>query len=358
MHESQEFLEILARLAPGTPLREGLDTISRLGKGALILIANKDEADRVVKIGFELETEFTPQKLTELSKMDRAIVVDRALRTILYANAHLVPDPDLPSQETGTRHLTAEKVARQINAPVIAVSASKDRVTLYYGPHRYILPDLNTLVARVNQALRILEQYRSTLDDLLWELTALEFEGRVLFDDLANVIQLMVQMLQVKDDIERWFVELGEEKALHQQLLDWLMLEVGVRFHLLIRDYRRNRRPVEKLVEEIRRLPPEKLFDTEEVLRILGYEDLDEEMDTPLSPRGYRVLHEIPRLPSSVAERVVATFGNLQRVAEASEEELMRVKGIAVVRARAIRAGLMRLRAMYNALQEGRPHGR
>ncbi len=357
MQQPDEFMELLYHLAPGNPFREGLDTITRLGKGALILIADKEQADEVVQSGFALDTEFTPQKLSELSKMDRAIVVDRAFRRILYANAHLVPDADIPSGETGTRHLTAEKVARQIDAPTIAVSASKDRVTVYYGQDHYILPDLNTLIARVNQALRILEQYRSTLDDLLWELTALEFEGHVLFDDLASTIQLMVQMLQVKGDIERWFVELGEEKQLHQQMLEWLMLDVGVRFQLIVRDYQRNERPVDDLVGEIRDLPPDKLFESEEVLGVLGYEDLDENLDTTLSARGYRVLHEIPRLPSSVAERVVGTFGSLPQIAEAEEEELMRIKGIAVVRARAIRAGITRIKSMYNSITEMR-HGR
>lgn len=345
-------------MAPGTLFREALDSITSLGKGALILIANREHAATVIDSGFEINSEFTPQKLTELSKMDRAIVVDDNFKNILYANVLLVADSDIVSQETGTRHLAAEKVAKQIQAPVIAVSGSKERVTVYYGETRYILPDFSTLNARVNQALHILEQYRSTLDTLLWDLTSMEFERRVVAEDLASAIQLIVQMLRVEKDTKRWFVELGEEKALHQQLLEWLMLDVETRFHLILKDYQRGARKVETLIRDISRLPHDKLFETEAVLAVLGYADLDEEAVLTLVPRGYRVLHELHRLPSTVANRVVKAFGKLDCIVDASEADLMKIKGIAGVRARTIRAGMMRMEAMYNSMNQEIRHGR
>ncbi len=355
MIQDEAFLEILAKLAPGTPLREGLDGITSLGKGALILIADKDHAAHVVQSGFEIDTDFTPQKLTELSKMDRAIVVDHDVRKILYANAFLVPNQKIASKETGTRHLTAEMVAKQIQSPTLAVSASKDRVTLYFGEIRYILPDFNMLTARVNQALHILEQYRSTLDNLLHSLTALELDDRVLSDDVCSVIQLMVQMFKVREDVERWFIELGDEKVFQEQLLEWLMLDVGERFYLILKDYqRKDRKSVIALAKRVVALPPEKLFETDEIMRILGYDDFDEETEFSLTPRGYRILHELPRLPTAIAKRLVSRYGKLSRIVKATEEDLFKIRGIGMVRARMIRAGMHRMQAMYNAIPEER----
>lgn len=358
MSEGQAFLDILAQLAPGTAMREALDSITRLGKGALILIADREKAAKVIQSGFEIDTEFSPQKLTELSKMDRAIVVDESLRRILYANVLLVPDHRFTSRETGTRHLSAELVAKQLQAPTLAVSASKDRVTLYYGEVIYILPDFTILTARVNQALHILEQYRNTLDTLLTELTALEFDGRAMADDVASVIQLMVQMMQVESDVQRWFIELGNQKYLQEQLLEWLMLEVEKRFLLLLKDYQhKERATVLPLARKIQALPREKLLETESVMATLGYEDLDEISELNLHPRGYRVLHEIPRLPSMIAKRLISRHGQLLNIVEAGEEDLIKIKGIGMVRARTIRAGLMRIKAMHSAIPQVMRHG-
>lgn len=353
--QTETFLDILAKLAPGTPLREGLDGITSLGKGALILIAHQEDAEEVVQSGFKLNTDFTPQKLTELSKMDRAIVIDKDLRKILYANAFLVPNQKITSKETGTRHLTAEMVAKQVQAPTLAVSASKDRVTLYFADVRYILPDFATLTARVNQALHILEQYRSTLDNLLHNLTSLELHDRVLSDDVCSVVQLMVQMFKVREDVERWFIELGDEKAFQEQLLEWLMLDVGERFYLILKDYqRKDRRSVIALAKKVVALPPETLFEADEIMKIMGYDDFDEETEFALTPRGYRILHELPRLPSAIAKRLVSKYGKLNRIVSAKEEDLIKIRGIGMVRARMIRAGMHRMQAMYNSMPEER----
>jgi len=335
---------ILKATAPGTPLRQAIDNIVDLGRGGLLVIANEEKAKEVVQSGFELRTRLTPERLVELSKMDRAIVIDEGLQTILYANAYLVPDPEIPSEETGTRHLTAEKVAKQLEVATIAISASRGRVTIYHGPHKHTLRDVITLTARANQALRILEQYRATFDDLSRELTALEFEGRVLPYHVANLIQTIIQMLTIQDEIERIFLELGEEKELMELQLDWLMLDVLDDLVLVIRDMQANKKPPEKIIKEIQALSPEDLLSTEKIMEALGYEAGEETLDETIPSRGYRVLHQIPRIPLSVIERLVARFGTLQQIMEASEEELMEVKGIAEVRARAIRLGLQRLK--------------
>jgi diadenylate cyclase len=338
-------LTILEKVSPGTPFREAIDSIMRMRNGALILVADLDQANQVVQTGFFLDTQLTPQRLVELAKMDRAIVVSEDLEKIFYANAYLVPDPSIPSNETGTRHLTAEKVAKQLGCATIAISESKmGRVTIYYGHLRYVLPDIAALSARVNQALRVLEQYRITFDELSRELTALELEGRVLPYHVANIIQNIVQMLDTEDEIRRYFVELGEEKELMELLLEWLMLGLRDQLELLVEDFRATNRNIHAIIEEIRHLPPEDLLSTEKIMEVLGYAAGEEALDAVIPSKGYRVLDQIPRLPRSISERLIEELGSLKAILRAGEKELMEIKGIAEVRARAVKSGLKRLK--------------
>lgn len=339
------FLKVLEKVAPGTPLRDAINSIVQMRNGGLIVLSDLEKAREVVQAGFFLDTEFTPQRVVELSKMDRAIVIDEGLKRIYYANAYLVPDPHIESDETGTRHLTAEKVARQLNVATIAISAERmGRVTVYYGPIKYVLQDISVLSARVNQALRILEQYRVTYNELSGELMALELEGRVLPVHVANTLQNVVQILDTEEEIRRWFVELGEERELMELLLEWLMVDVKEQAELLVRDFQENRKSPRTLLEEIRRLLPEDLLSTEKILEILGYESSEDMLDRVLPSRGFRVLSQIPRLPMTVIEDLVSAFGSLRAILRATEQDLMEVKGIAEVRARAIRSGLRRLK--------------
>lgn len=342
--KAKALLQVLEATAPGTQLRHAINSIVDLGRGGLLVIAPEEKAKEVVQSCFDLHTEMTPPRIVELSKMDRAIVIDEDLKTILYANAYLVPDPSVTSGETGTRHLTAEKVAKQLEVPAIAVSASKGRVTVYFGEHRHTLMDIITLTARANQALRILEQYRVTFDDLSRELTALEMEGRVLPYHIANFIQTIIQMLAIEEDIEEIFIELGEEKELMELQLDWLMLDVIDDLELIVRDFKMNRRMPDNIVEDFRNLSPEDLLSTEKIIEILGYDTGEEALDEPIDSRGYRVLNQIPRIPLAIIERLVKHFGSMRNTISASEDDLMEVKGIAEVRARAIRLGLQRLK--------------
>jgi diadenylate cyclase len=342
------FLKVLEKVAPGTPLRDAINSIVQMRNGGLIVLADLERARQVVQAGFFLNVEFTPQRVVELSKMDRAIVIDEDLKRIYYANAYLVPDPSIPSDETGTRHLTAERVAKQLGVATIAISAERmGRVTIYYGPIKYVLQDISVLSARVNQALRILEQYRLTYNELSQELIALELEGRVLPVHVANILQTIVQILDTEEEIRRWFVELGEERELMELLLEWLMVGVKEQAELIVRDFQANRKAPKTIIEEIRQLPPEELLSTEKILEILGYEGSEEMLDRVLPARGYQVLSQIPRLPMAVIEDIVNAFGTLRAILRATEKELMEVKGVAEVRARAIRAGLRKLRLTF-----------
>ncbi len=352
MELSKEQLAILERTAPGTPLREAIDLIMQLGKGGLIVVADRDAISPLIAAGFELDAPFTPQAVAELSKMDRAVVVDPPLRAILYANAHLTPDPAIPSQETGTRHRAAEQTAKQLGCPVIAISEERRRTTIYLGDWKYELQDPLTLLAHASQALLILDRYRAELNELLAELGPLEFERRVFPYHVAVIIQKIVQMLELEEELKRLLLELGEHRKLPERQLRGLMRGVREELELIVLDFQKDPKvPVEKVIQEIMELSSEDRLSSEAVLRPLGFDE--EDLERPRSSRGYRLLHKIPRLPMPVIERLVGEFGSLDQIERQGRRQLQRIKGVAEVRARAIKAGLRRFKAGYATGLEG-----
>src|SRR5687768_5687101 len=158
--QNAQLLRALRDIAPGTPIRDAIDDIIRGRTGALIVLAEKDDIDPVLSGGIRIDMEFSPKHVYELAKMDGAIVLDRDAQRIKWANVQLVPDPAIPSKETGTRHRSAERTARQVKALVVTVSASRDVVTLYKDDTSYQLEPIRSLLIKANQALATLETYR------------------------------------------------------------------------------------------------------------------------------------------------------------------------------------------------------
>jgi len=350
--EEKERLEILEKTAPGTPLRQAIDLVVQLGKGGLIVVAEREVISPLVVAGFELNTPFTPQAVAELSMMDRAVVVDPGLRTILYANAHLAPDPSIPSFETGTRHRAAEQTARQLGCPVIAISEERRRTTIYLGDWKHELQDPMTLLSQASQALLILDRYRAELNELLTELGPLEFERRVFPYHVALIIQKIVQMLELEEELKRIFLELGTYRELPQRQLRGLMRGVREELELIVLDFQKDQeRPVEEVIQGILKMSVEDRLSPEAVLKHLGFDEDD--LEKPLSSRGYRLLHKIPRLPMPVIERLVREFGSVDQIERQGRRQLQRIKGVAEVRARAIKAGLRRFKAGYATGLEG-----
>ena len=72
-----------------------------------------------------------------------------------------MPDPTILSLETGTRHRTAERVSKQTDALVIAISQRREVVSLYVDGAKYILEDIPVVLAKANQALATLDKYRT-----------------------------------------------------------------------------------------------------------------------------------------------------------------------------------------------------
>ena len=343
--------ELLENIAPGTKLRDGVNRIVEQGHGGLLVLSPVQKIEEIITTGFKVDAEVTSQRLSELSKMDGAIVIDDDLKKITYANAHLSPDPAIESQETGTRHKAAEQTAKQIRIPVVAISERRNRVTVYYRDQRYILREISTIMSKVNQALLIMDQYRGNYDEALQELTALELDGNVLPFHVANPLTKIGQMLTLKNEILRMFVELGEEKALPGRQLDNMVAGVESELEFIIKDFHRDPKDdVEEVRESIIELCTDTPPSTKRIMALLGYEE--EDLDDFLTPRGYRILHQIPRLPNTVIERMVDEFGNLENILKSSKEDLQEVKGIAETRSNTIKAGLKRLENRITLMEE------
>jgi len=338
-------LAAVARIAPGTELRSGIDDIIRSHEGALIVVGEPAELSFLFSGGIRLDQPFTPQLLYELAKMDGAIIVNTALSKLAYANVQLMPDPTIASAETGTRHRTAERVAKQTGALVISISQQRETVTLFVGSARYQLDPIAGILAKTNQALATLETYRQRLEQVLTRLTALEFQGAVVLDDVLVVVQRAEMTTRMAAEIERECVELGSEGRLIRLQLGELVGEVPLEKETVVRDYHAS--PPSPATREalaaLAKLPYRELLSFETIAEVLGYPRGVDALDRSVAPRGFRVLAHIPRLPDGVIDRVVGELGGLEAIVRASHRELEAVEGVGPTRAREIREGLRRL---------------
>jgi diadenylate cyclase len=336
-------LAAIARVAPGTELRQGIDDIIRSRSGALIVIGEPAELEFMFSGGMRLDQPFTPQLLYELAKMDGAIVVDPGLTTLAYANVQLMPDPAIPSAETGTRHRTAERVAKQTGALVISISQQRETVTLFVGDRRYQLEAIADVLAKTNQALATVETYRQRLEQVLTRLTALEFQNAAMLDDVLVVVQRAEMTTRMAAEVERDFVELGSEGRLIRIQLEELMAGVPRQKEAVVFDYQAGEASVDETLERLAALSYRQLLEFDELVDVLGYPRIVNPLDYAVTPRGLRVLSQIPRLPENVVRRVVENLESLDAILRASGRELEAVDGVGQARAREIREGLRRL---------------
>jgi diadenylate cyclase len=292
-----------------------------------------------------LDLAFTGQALYELEKMDGANNVKENLTKIAYANVQLMPDPTISSDETGTRHRTAERVAKQTGALVISISQQRETVTIFQGRQRYQLDPVPTLLAKTNQALATLDTYRTRLEQVLTRLTALEFQNAVVLDDVLVVLQRAELTTRMAEEIERNCVELGIEGRLIRMRLTELLGDVPGQRAAIVNDYHVAGGGPEAVLalEGLAALSYQELLEFERIAELLGYPRTVNPMDHTVSPRGYRVLSNIPRLPPGVIQRVVADLEGLEAIVRASQRDLEAVQGVGTARARDIREGLRRL---------------
>jgi diadenylate cyclase len=338
-------LAAIEKIAPGTPLRQAVDDIIRSRQGALIVIGDPHELSFLYSGGIRLDAPFRPQLLYELAKMDGAIIVDAGLRRLAWANVQLMPDPTIPSDETGTRHRTAERVAKQTGALVVSVSQQRETVTVFAGSARHQLDPVADVLAKTNQALGTLETYRLRLEQVLTRLTALEFQNAVVLDDVLIVLQRAEMTARIAERVRRDCVELGGEGRLIRLQLDELVGDVPPERDAIVRDYHAVSAGDEATaaLAVLAGLAYRDLLEFDRLVGVLGYDRPVNPLDFSVSPRGYRVLSHIPRLPEPVVRNIVSDLGSLETVVRASQRDLEGVDGVGEVRAREIRTGLRRL---------------
>lgn len=340
-----EFLNTLRMLSPGTPLREGLDNVLKAKTGGLIVIGDSDDVLKIVDGGFSINSGYSPSYLYELAKMDGAIIISTDLKKILYANTQLIPDPSIATQETGTRHRTADRVAKQTSAVVISISQRRNVITIYKGSAKYVLRETPIILAKANQAIQTLEKYKSILDLQMNNLSILEFEDLGTLCDAVIAIQRTEMVLRIVDEVEKYICELGNEGRLISMQLSELINDVEEDGTYLIRDYHKSTdtAALEETRKVITSLADDELIDMPGICKALGYPGDISILDEPIVPRGYRILSKIPRLPILVIENLVESFENFQSILNSSPECLDNVEGIGEIRAKAIKDGLKRI---------------
>src|ERR671932_1745484 len=302
--QEPRLVKALEMVAPGTSLREGLDHILHARTGGLIVIGDPDELSFLFSGGIKLDADYTPALLYQVAKMDGAIVLNANATKLVMANVQLTPDPTILSLETGTRHRSAERVSKQTDALVIAISQRRQVVSLYFDGSKYILEDIPVVLAKANQALATLDKYRRRLDQVSTRLTALEFAGGVMLHDVLTVLQRAELVTRMAVEVERYIVELGTEGRLIEMQLEETMVGVAADKAALAR------------------LPHQDVLDFGRLAELLGYDRKVGTLDFPVSPRGYRIVGRIPRLPRLVIDSIVHAFEGLDEILAASDAEL------------------------------------
>ena len=331
----------LQDIAPGTPLREGLERIQRSHTGGLIVLGVSPELEEMCSGGFDLDIEFTASRLRELCKMDGAVIIDPTDWRIRKANVQLFPDQTIPTDESGMRHRTAQRTAYQTHLPVLSVSASMRLISIYVGKYHHIVEEPEALLSRANLAVDTLDRYSQRLDEVLQTLTILEMRDSATVRDVATVMQRMEMIRRITSEINEYLEELGSEGRLLALQVDDLVRGSGSERALVLRDYTRDASAVSTAEAALSELASDRLVDLAAIANVLGlgvYDPTD--LDRTIQPRGVRALSLVPRLPWNVIKDITSHWENLADLREATVEDLQQVEGIGPYRAKLIRETL------------------
>ena len=329
----------LQDIAPGTPLREGLERIQRSHTGGLIVLGVSPELEEMCSGGFDLDIEFTASRLRELCKMDGAVIIDPTDWRIRKANIQLFPDQSIPTDESGMRHRTAQRTAYQTHLPVLSVSASMRLISIYVGKYHHIVEEPEALLSRANLAVDTLDRYSQRLDEVLQTLTILEMRDSATVRDVATVMQRMEMIRRITSEINEYLEELGSEGRLLALQVDDLVR--GSERALVLRDYTRDASAVSTAEAALSELASDRLVDLAAIANVLGlgvYDPTD--LDRTIQPRGVRALSLVPRLPWNVIKDITSHWENLADLREATVEDLQQIEGIGPYRAKLIRETL------------------
>ena len=351
MRKKNEITEILKMIAPGTPIRDGLENILRAKTGALLLITDdSDVIKQVVDGGFSINEEYTSSRLYELAKMDGAIVLSGDLKRILFANAQLIPSREIETRETGTRHRTAERTAKQTGELVISISQRRNIITVFKGNNRYILEDTDVVLNKANQGVQTLERYKKVFDNKLNTLNEYEFNDIVTLENVVIAIQRAEMVMRIAEEIQGQIYELGSDGRLVKMQLEEMIAGIEKEELLIVKDYlvpTKKKRTPETVLDEISELQYEDLTKESNIAKLLGFENFDNYDEVAVYTRGYRILNKIPRMPSNIVENLISSFKSFQHILAADIESLDEVDGIGEVRARTIKQSLKRMQEQF-----------
>jgi diadenylate cyclase len=333
----------LARLAPGTPIRDGIDRVVRSKAGALLVLSDEADVLSICSGGFLVDAPYSPQRLSELAKMDGAIILSTDGGRIARANVHLVPDPTAHTSETGTRHRTAERVARSLGVPVVSASEEMGVINVYAGGGKHQLQEVGHLLERANQALQTLERYKAKLDDAIANLTAAEVEDLTTLKDVVAVVQRGEMVHRIADEIETMIIELGVDARLVRLQLDEIYGEIDDELDLVVDDYLPPGRTKAETLAEMSELADDDVLDLRMAAATLHREGDSADLSQEVAPKGLRLLHRVNRLPQETASRIADHFGGLAKLQRATVEDLMAVDNVDATTAQSIRETLSRV---------------
>ena len=335
--------EALARIAPGTPLRDGIERVVRAKAGALLVLDDGPDVLSICSGGFLVDAPYSPQRLSELAKMDGAIIISGDGGRIARANVHLVPDPTVPTSETGTRHRTAERVARSLDVPVVSASEEMGVINVYAGGGKRQLQEIGRLLERANQALQTLERYKIRLDDAIAKLTAVEVEDVASLRDVATVVQRGELVHRIADEIETMIVELGVDARLLRLQLDEMYGEIDDELEHVVEDYVAEGRSAQDTLDEMSRLTDEEVHDLRLAAATLHRVGDPDDLNQEVAPKGLRLLHRTNRLTDESAIAIAEHFDGLSKLQRATVDELSEVEGVDEATATQVRDTIARV---------------
>lgn len=349
LNKDESITDILKLISPGTEIRQGLDNILKAKTGALIVIGDSKQVLDIVDGGFNINEEYTASKLYELAKMDGAIILSSDFKKILYANAQLIPSSDIATKETGTRHRTAERTAKQTGELVISISQRRNIITIFKGNIRYIIEDTSKVLTKANQALQTVEKYKKVFDSKLSILNEYEFNDIVTLDNVITAIQRAEKVMKIVSEVQRQIYELGNEGILVEMQLEELVGGLEKEELLIIKDYmvKSKNRTAETVLEDIIKLNFDELISQQNIAKILGYSNFDNYDEIAVFTKGYRLLNKIPRMPNNIVENLVKSFKSFQHILAADIPDLDEVDGIGEVRAKTIKQSLKRMQEQF-----------
>lgn len=343
--KTRELLALLKLLSPGTYLREGIDSIIQGKMGGLIVLGSTPEILNLTEGGFRINCLYTPARLYELSKMDGAIILSDDIKRIVRANVTLRTSPSIQSNETGFRHRSADKFAKETAQIMLAVSRSRNTLTLYHKDQHYIFRERSTLLSGANQTILGLTQHLKALQNIVTVLNWAELSRNVPLSDVVTAIQLCERIRRAEQELNRYRIELGAQAQSLQYIIPELTTEIENGLLITKDYYHESLTSASEAFEKIQGFDENRLEDRTCIREALGYSCDVRDTFEVLKPRGYRMLSQVPRMPFSVVENIVRKFKTLDKVNTAAIDELQAVEGVGKVRASTIKTRLAHMKA-------------